>query len=214
MKNPLRKPFRYKFFNATLWIIGLNVLVYALCYFSPANLGLQKRLALNAVLFFKGHWFYQAFTYMFVHAGVWHLVLNMIGLLWAGLAVEKSIGSWEFILLYLFCGIFDGILSATIYWFTGQYMVFLMGASGAIYAILLVFSVLYPRSVISIWGIIPVPAPLLVVIYAVIEFVSQFSSSSNVAHMTHLLGFALAYLYLLVRMGVNPVKVWKNAWHR
>ena len=72
----------------------------------------------------------------------------------------------------------------------------------------------FPRSIIFIWGIIPVPAPIMVLGYAVIEFVSQFVGSSNVAHMTHLAGFGFAWLYFVVRMGVHPVRVWKDAYRR
>ena len=68
---------------------------------------------------------------------------------------------------------------------------------------------------ISIWGIIPVPAPLLVVIYAVIEVGSQFlGRNTGVAHLTHLTGFALAWIYLVVRMGLHPIKIWKDAYRR
>lgn len=86
-----------------------------------------------------------------------------------------------------------------------------MGASGAIYAMLLAYAVIFPRSRIFIWGILPVPAPVLVIAYAVIELGSQIIGvSSNVAHMTHLAGFAFSWLYFVVRMGINPYKVWKN----
>ena len=85
-----------------------------------------------------------------------------------------------------------------------------MGASGVIYAILLLFAVIFPRSTIYIWGIIPLQAPVLVIVYTIFELVSQFSGNTNVAHYTHLAGFLFAWLYCLIRMGVNPWKVWKT----
>jgi hypothetical protein len=87
-----------------------------------------------------------------------------------------------------------------------------MGASGAIFAVTLAYAVLYPDSVILIWGIIPVPAPILVIGYAAFEvFNLIFASSSGVAHATHLIGYAVAWAYCLVRFGINPWKVWNAA---
>jgi membrane associated rhomboid family serine protease len=87
-----------------------------------------------------------------------------------------------------------------------------MGASGAIYALLLAYAVIFPRSMIYIWGIIPVPSPLLVLIYGAISLFSQIMGGGGVAHLAHLMGFVLAWIYFLARMGINPVKVWKDAW--
>ena len=128
------------------------------------------------------------------------------------LQVEKAIGSKEFTIFYLLCGIVSGALSFAVYVFMGEYRVFLLGASGAVYAVLFAYAVVFPRSIIFIWGFIPVPAPLLVLIYAGIEFFSQFNPGSNVAHMTHLFGFLAAWLYFVIRMGIHPVKIWKNTY--
>ena len=115
-------------------------------------------------------------------------------------------------LFYLVCGALSGFFSFLVYRFTGQYRVFLLGASGAIYSVLFAYAVFFPRSVILVWGIIPVPAPVMVLIYAIIELGSQFlGSRGNVAHMTHLFGFLAAWLYFVIRMGIHPIKIWKNA---
>jgi len=134
----------------------------------------------------------------------------MLGLLIFGTSVEKAIGSKEFLLFYLLCGLLSGLLSFVIYFFTGAYGVLLMGASGAIYSVLFAYAVCYPNSRVFIWGIIPVRSPILVLIYTIIEIVSQVVSYSNIAHMTHLLGFFVAWLYFIIRMGINPIKIWKN----
>lgn len=156
--------------------------------------------------------YWQFLTYMFLHSNLSHIVCNMLGLLFFGLALEKAIGSKEFVLFYFVCGALSGFFSFLVYRFTGQYRVFLLGASGAIYSVLFAYAVFFPRSVIFIWGIIPVPAPVMVLIYAIIELGSQFlGSRGNVAHMTHLFGFLAAWLYFVIRMGIHPLKVWKNA---
>ena len=212
LNNILHKPFKYVYYNVTLIIIGLNIAVFLLL---KMNSGLIYYLALNTTFITKYHMFWQFFTYMFVHdlSSFRHILFNMLGLLFFGLPLEKAIGSKEFILLYLLSGIFCGITSFFIYLVTGMNYVFLYGASGALYAILLAYAIVYPRAKIFIWGILPIPAPILIAIYAGIEIASQiFSLQSGTAHMTHLAGFVFSWLYFIVRMGINPIKVWKNAY--
>lgn len=212
MKNILHKPFKYAYYNVTLYIIGINIAVFLLLKIKPV---LMYYLALNVRLITSDHMFWQFFTYMFVHdlTSFQHILFNMLGLLFFGLPLEKAIGSKEFLLLYLLSGLFCGIASFLIYLVTGMYGVFLYGASGALYAVLLSYSIVYPRAKIFIWGILPVPAPILIAIYAGIEIASQiFSLQSGTAHMTHLAGFVFAWFYFIIRMGINPIKVWKNAY--
>ncbi len=155
---------------------------------------------------------WQFVTYMFVHANIRHLLLNMLGLFFFGLGVERAIGSKEFLLFYFTTGILSAVLSFILYYFSGNYRVLLLGASGAVYAVLFAYAVCYPRSIIYLWWVIPVPAPIMVFIFALIEVVNGFFSSSNVAHFTHLFGFLVALLYFLIRMGVNPLKIWKDTY--
>lgn len=214
--NPLRRPFRYSYYNATLYIIGINVLVFLLTYFRPY---LTSILGISPGGFFIAHRFWQPVSYMFSHGGITHILFNMLTLLFFGTPTEKAIGTKEFLLMYFLCGILIGLISVTALFFLARYNVIfyyynLIGASGAIYTLLLVYSVIFPRAKIFIWGILPVPAPLLIVIYFVIELVSQFSSVSSTAHYAHLLGLLLGWLYLVIRMGIHPVKVWIDAYRR
>jgi membrane associated rhomboid family serine protease len=163
---------------------------------------------MNPVLVVKYHYWWQILTYMFVHADFSHILFNMLGLLFFGIQVERKIGSNEFLLFYLISGIGAGLFSLLVYWLSGSYLVFLMGASGAVFGVLLAFATLFPRAMIYIFGILPVRAPILVLGYTAIELFSQFFSvRSNVAHLTHLAGFGIAYLYLWIRLGLNPVRV-------
>lgn len=205
--NILRKPFKYKFFNITLILICINLIFFFFTYIFPS---LRIYLGMS-LLGLRLHFYWQPITYMFVHSGWSHIIFNMLALFMFGIQIERTIGSWEFLLFYMICGILDGIISIILYQLLG-YNTLLMGASGAIYAILLLYAVIFPRNKIFIWGIIPVSAPVLVAVYAVIEFVSQMFGRDNVAHLSHLSGFVLAWLYLLIRMGINPIRVWKNAY--
>ena len=210
LKNGIQKPFKYTNAHITLYLIAVNILVFIITSTAPKW---KIILGIYPPAFFSLKMYWQIFTYMFVHGNLEHIFFNMFGLLVFGLAVERAMGSKEFVLLYLLCGTVSGALSLAVFMLSGYYTASLIGASGAVYAVLFAFAVVYPRSKIYIWGILPVPSPLLVVIYAVIELFSQFAGfNGGVAHMTHLFGLAAAYAYFMIRIGVNPVRIWKDAW--
>ena len=211
MTSLLRKKISYSFNYASLAIAALNVAAFILTG-SGRNANLQYIFGLQPVLFVKGRYYWQLLTYMFMHGSWSHLLSNMIGLIFFGIYVEKRTGSKEFILFYLLCGIFCGAASLGIYALSGYWGVVLVGASGAVYALLLLFAVIFPRSTVFIFGLIPVPAPLLIAIYAGMAVFDQvFGMNQGVAHLTHLSGFAAAWIFCLVRYGVNPIRVWKDA---
>jgi membrane associated rhomboid family serine protease len=132
----------------------------------------------------------------------------MLGLFFFGVQMEQRIGSREFLLFYMFAGVLAGLFSLMVYWFTGSFQVWLLGASGAVFAVLLGFATYFPTARIFVFGILPIRAPILVTIYACIELFMQFTGTrSGVAHLTHLAGLLFAYLYFLIRLEINPVKV-------
>lgn len=204
----LQKKFKYSFFYASIILIVINFAVFALEYAFP-NIKFYCSLNIYNVIYRKD--FFEFVSYMFIHADLKHIVLNMFALFMFALPVERAIGSKEFLILYFVTGVISGLLSFLVYVLTNSYFVFLMGASGAVYAVLLLYSVIYPKSKIYVWGVIPLRAPVLVLIYAIIEIVSEFIGSSNVAHLTHLFGFIAAFTYVVIRFGINPVKVWKES---
>jgi membrane associated rhomboid family serine protease len=169
-------------------------------------------LSLNPVTLIKGKFIWTVLTYMFVHGSGMHILFNMLGLLVFGPPLEQRIGSWEFLTYYLVTGLLTGLFSVFLAFLFGWTGMLLMGASGAIYALLLAFAVFYPRARIFIWGIIPVKAPILVLIFAGMALVQQLTGlNSNVAHFAHLAGLGFGYLYIVVRMGINPVRVFKES---
>lgn len=203
----LNKKFRYTYTNVTLKLIIINAAVFLLTMLVPRSYGY---LAMVPVYIVYRHWYWQVLTYMFVHGGFTHLLFNMLGLFIFGTPVERRIGSKEFLLFYLLTGVLSGVFSLISYVLAGTNVV-LVGASGAIYAILLAFAVLYPTARVFIFGILPVRAPVLVIGYTVLEIFNQITGSSQgVAHLTHLAGFAFAYLYFLFRLRINPIQEWRR----
>jgi membrane associated rhomboid family serine protease len=150
---------------------------------------------------------------MFTHsyASLNHILFNMLGLFMFGTMVERRVGSKEFLLFYLLTGTLSGIFSYVSYYLTNT-NVYLIGASGAVYAVLFAYAVLYPHARILVFWFIPMRAPVLVLVYTAIELFNQvFGVSGGVAHLTHLAGFGFAFLYFLVRLKINPIEEWRRA---
>jgi len=131
-------------------------------------------------------------TYMFLHGGLMHLLFNMLALFFFGPRVEDRLGSRQFGWLYFLSGISGALLSLALS--RGSPIV---GASAGVFGVMLAFAYFWPHEPILIWGVLPVPARLLVVITTVLALYSGFSGAqSGIAHFAHLGGYAGAFLYL------------------
>ncbi len=133
-------------------------------------------------------------TYMFVHSpnGLTHILFNMLGLYFFGPRVEERLGSTRFFTLYMLSGISGALLSAV---FAPHAPI--IGASGAVFGVMLAFAHYWPRDRILIWGILPVEAWLLVVITTVLALNSGLRGSrGGVADFAHLGGFVGAFVYV------------------
>jgi len=208
LKNIIRKPFRYTFFHAMYWLIGINVLIFALMMIMGDRFIIMMYwlFSMRPLNVLKG-WIWTFITYMFLHSvdNFGHVFFNMFGLFIFGRYIERQMGSKEFLLYYLVTGALAGVFSFGVYYLTGNLGVFLMGASGALYAVQLAFAVYNPNAIIYIWGILPLRAPIMVLGFTVLSiFFVITGGGGNVAHLTHLAGFGFGWLYFLIRFGVNP----------
>ena len=137
---------------------------------------------------------WQPVTYMFVHGGFWHIFINMFILWMFGKELETIWGKKEFLKYYFVTGIGSGLITL-IFSLTSQIPV--VGASGAIYGLLVAFGMMFPNRNIYLWFLIPIKAKYLVVIMGLVTFFSTFSGQqSNVSHLTHLGGLLIGFLYM------------------
>lgn len=131
-------------------------------------------------------------SYMFLHAGLGHIFFNMIGLFFFGPRLEDKLGGRSFLYLYFLSGLGGAVFS---FFFARQYPV--VGASGAVYGVLLAFAIFWPRERIYIWGILPVEAWLLATLMVFGSLYSGISGSqSGTAHFAHLGGLAFGFAYI------------------
>ncbi len=163
---------------------------------------------------------YQLVTYMFMHGGLGHMFFNMFALWMFGRVMEQVWGTKRFLLYYFACGIGAGIVQEL-----GQLVGLIppyamtIGASGAVYGILLAFGMTFPNERLFI---IPIPFPIkakyFVMFYAVIEIIEGFSARDGVAHFAHLGGMLFGLLLILYwrkqvrkRAAFNANNFWGNA---
>lgn len=172
-------------------LIIANVAVFVLQVVLPMRLSLIFGLA--PARFWDGY-LWQPVTYMFLHGGPMHLLFNMFVLWMFGSPLEQTWGRNEFIKYYFVCGVGAGLLNAAL---TPGSPIPIVGASGAIYGLLLAYGILFPERLIYIWGIIPIRAKYFVLIMGGIElFASLDSANSNIAHFAHLGGMLFGLVYL------------------
>jgi membrane associated rhomboid family serine protease len=174
----------------TPWVrrlLSLNVLAFLVTMARP---GLMNQFVLVPALILERPW--TILTYQFLHAGLFHLLFNMLGLFFFGPRLEARIGSGHFIRLYLLSGICGAALSI----FTPNAAI--IGASGAVFGVLFGFARYWPRERIYIWGVLPIEARVLVIVLAGLAIWGGFSRSGNVAHFAHLGGFVGGWVYLAI----------------
>ena len=143
-------------------------------------------------------WPWTIVTYMFLHGGLMHLLFNMLSLFFFGPRVESRMGSRRFTIMYLLSGITGALVHFIASMAVGSPGGFLIGASAGVFGVMMAFAHYWPHEVIYIWGIIPVPARLLVILTTIMAYwMGVTGGGGNVAHFAHLGGYAGAFLYLL-----------------
>ena len=162
---------------------------------------------------------YQFVTYMFMHGNFAHIFFNMFALWMFGNSIENAWGPKRFLIFYMVCGIGAGLTQELVQYIqlrdlvenyqyvklNGQSipvdaylnMLTTVGASGAVYGILLAFGMMWPDSRIYIYFAIPIKAKWFVIIYGLLELFSGFSSVDNVAHFAHVGGMLWGFLLIL-----------------
>jgi len=173
---------------ANVSVFALQVLAQQVA--GSADVELIFGLVPNQVLKFQ---LWRLVTYMFLHSTSWlsHLLLNMLMLWMFGTEVERVWGTREFVKYYFLCGI--GAAITTCFMFRDSNTI---GASGAIFGVMLAYGLMYPNRQIFFWFIFPMRAISFVLLCVGIELFSLLSLQDGVAHFAHLGGMLFGYLYL------------------
>ena len=178
-------------YGLTPWVKRLliaNVVIYLALKALPPSVGFMLAFIPERILVQP----WGVVTYMFVHGDFFHLFFNLIILFFFGPPLEGLWGGKEFLKFYLVSGLGGAVLSLLA---PGSAVI---GASGALYGVMLAFAMNWPDMPIHIWGILPVKAKWLVGFMAAVSFLSlsPWAAQDGIAHFAHLGGFAGGYLYL------------------
>jgi membrane associated rhomboid family serine protease len=188
-------------------LIGVNVVMFLATTFLPA---LQIQLGLVPQWVLHDLRVYQVVTYMFIHAGLFHILFNMLALWMFGTELERIWGTRFFLKFYFITGIGAGCLTILLSLLpvgplSQLYRSDIIGASGAIYGLLLAYGMYFPERQIYMYFVFPIPARIFVLIMGAIAFFSSISESGGIANATHLCGLLVAYVYLKgARLKLNP----------
>ena len=136
---------------------------------------------------------WQPFTYLFFHGGIWHVLINMFVLWMFGSELERIWGKGHFLKFYFVTGAGAGLVTMI---FGLNSMTPIVGASGAVYGVLLAYGLTYPNRTVYLYGIIPIKSLWFVIGIGVIAFMSSFDNVSQISHLTHLSGMMIGYLML------------------
>lgn len=180
-------------------LIVVNVAAFLLSWVVPEMI---PRLGLFPAGVLERGWLWQPVTYMFLHGGLFHLLFNMLALWMFGVELERMWGTPFFLRYYLVCGIGAGattiVLSLLPFGFASPlYVSLTIGASGAVYGLLLAYAIYFPNRPIYLYLLFPIPARVFVIIIGAIALYSSMSATGGgIAHVTHLGGLVAGYLYL------------------
>jgi membrane associated rhomboid family serine protease len=182
---------------AVMWLILANIAAFVIRLVGnpvvDAHFGLAPQLVLE-----RG-WIWQPVTYLFLHADFFHILFNMLGIWMFGVELERMWGTRNFLRYYAITGVGAAVtvilvgllpLAAT----ADTYSSITIGASGALFGLLLAFAYYYPDRPILMFLLFPVPAKYFVMIIGAMAFLS--APGSQVSEAAHLGGLLVGYLYL------------------
>ncbi len=140
---------------------------------------------------------WQIITYQFLHGDFWHIAINMFILWMFGMEIENYWGSKKFLFFYLMAGVTGGLFQLL-----SGFSAPTIGASGAVYGVMVAFAMFFPDRYIFLYMLVPVKAKYLIVFVMVIEFMSV-GNMSFIAHLVHIGGAAFALVFILLDRKYN-----------
>jgi len=191
------------FTDAIKTLISVNFAIFLLQSISNAESIFFPLFGLVPKLVWSEFRLWQPFTYLFFHGDIWHVLINMFVLWMFGGELERLWGKHHFLKFYFVTGVGAGLITML---FGLTSLTPIVGASGAVYGVLLGYGLTYPNRTVYLYGIIPIKSIWFVVGIGIIAFTSSFNSMSQIAHLTHLSGMIIGYFMLK-----RPVRI-RDMW--
>jgi membrane associated rhomboid family serine protease len=205
--------FRGRFTPPSLTIRGgvkilliINTIVFILTELSGQKSSLFISFGLVPSMVWSQLKIWQLFTYLFIHGGFFHIFFNMFVLWMFGKDLEQEWGKKDFLVFYFICGTGAGLITTLL---GLNSFIPIVGASGAIYGLLVAYGFTYPNRLVYLYGLFPLKVKHMVMGLGVIAFFASLSASqSNVSHITHLSGMIIGLILIRFNLRWSGVKIW------
>ena len=185
--------FKPKYFTDAIKIlIIINVGLFLLRFVAKSQIDLAGIFGLSPNTVWPMIW--QPITYMFIHGDLFHVLINMFVLWMFGSEMESIWGRAQFLRYYFLTGVGSGLV--WLLFNAGQSYSVLIGASGAIYGILIAYGMMFPNRTVYLYFMIPIKVKWFVVFLGAVAFLSSFNNNTNISHLTHLSGMVIGFVYL------------------
>jgi len=187
-----------------LIIANVAVFLWQMLAGLAGGYGMIRIFGLTPYLVLSKLYFWQLVTYLFLHGGIGHIFFNMFALWMFGSELERYWGPRAFLRFYFVTGIGAGVLSVLA---DPSGMAPTIGASGAIYGVLMAYGMMFPDRYVYLYFLFPVKVKYFVAVLGLIAFFSSLNApGSTIAHVAHLGGMLVAFLYLKRWLSISGIK--------
>ena len=201
--NPGQLSYKPQLFtDAIKLLVSVNFTIFFLQTISGKEHLLFDLFGLVPQAIWSDFMIWQPFTYLFFHGNIWHILINMFVLWMFGSELENAWGRKNFIKYYFITGIGAGMVTCL---FNLQSNIPVVGASGAVYGILLAYGLSFPNRTVYLYGLIPIKSIWFVIAIGILAFLSSFQQMTQISHLTHISGMAIGYVFLKRRWRLNDI---------
>jgi len=204
--NPGQLSYKPQLFtDAIKVLVSVNFTIFFLQTISGKERLLFELFGLVSRAVWSDFMIWQPFTYLFFHGNIWHILINMFVLWMFGSELENTWGKKNFLKYYFMTGVGAGLVTCL---FNLLSDVPVVGASGAVYGILLAYGLTFPNRTVYLYGLVPIKSIWFVIAIGALAFFSSFREATQISHLTHISGMAIGYIMLKRRWR------WDDIWFK
>ncbi|SVA75163.1 uncharacterized protein METZ01_LOCUS128017 [marine metagenome] len=204
--NPGQLSYKPQLFtDAIKVLVSVNFTIFFLQTISGKERLLFELFGLVSRAVWSDFMIWQPFTYLFFHGNIWHILINMFVLWMFGSELENAWGKKNFLKYYFMTGVGAGLVTCL---FNLLSDVPVVGASGAVYGILLAYGLTFPNRTVYLYGLVPIKSIWFVIAIGALAFFSSFREATQISHLTHISGMAIGYIMLKRRWR------WDDIWFK
>ncbi len=185
-------------------IISINIIIFILVEISGFRYEIFKIFGLVPAGVITSFKIWQPLTYLFLHSGLFHILINMFVLWMFGRDLEYLWGKYSFVKYFILTGVGSGIITII---FDSTSQIPVVGASGAVYGVLMAYALSYPNRIVYLYGLFPVKVKYMISFIGVAAFFASISNvHTTISHLTHLSGMLIGLIYLKHNIILNQFK--------